>query len=145
MLTTLIAISSLSVGQARVCQTNGSLGSSSQQRSGQEKTQCQRLNTQFKSANQWHNQFSTAIAIPCFTISGQFDPNVTMYLDEAFMVNGSNGEKYTPSAYPLGCGRTGDGTRSPSSSPANCKIIRGPANFSKCTSVSLACPGCYGC
>ena len=33
-------------------------------------------------------------------MSGQFDPNVIMYSDEAYMVNGSNGETTLPVVTP---------------------------------------------
>ena len=38
--------------------------------------------------------------MPCFTMSGQFDPNVIVYSDEASMVNGNNGETTIPVVTP---------------------------------------------
>ena len=68
--------------------------------SGRERTQCQRLKTQFKSTNQWYIQISIAVVILGFTMSGQFDPNMTMYSDEASVVNGNNGETTLPLVNP---------------------------------------------
>ena len=45
-------------------------------------------------------QFSIVVVLSCFTMSGQFDPNVTMYSDEASMVNSSNGETTLPMITP---------------------------------------------
>ena len=46
------------------------------------------------------DQHCSIVLVPCFIMSRQFDPNVTVYSDKASMVNSSNGETTLPVVTP---------------------------------------------